>query len=298
MKFKLTKTTWFVFLLVVTVGLALLLPPDPQALKQFHSSAAQYRLAIAVLLVPYIFIWYASYYAFAKLQEYTHSFKGPERSGFKRIKAGMGVLAYGLIVGTAISLILNFIAVHHQGFKTPVLIINNYFNMLLPLVTFLLMGFGSRALLSSIKTRIKNYDLRIYGLGFVILSALFAYLAVTNQAAHNAYHMNVYVLIITLIAPYMYVWLLGMLSSYELLLYAKYVKGVLYQQAVRRFAQGIAVVIIADVAIQFVTTTLIPRYENSLGAILLIDYILLFVLIAGLVLMARGTKQLNKIEVV
>jgi len=63
--------TWFVILVVVAVGLALGLQPDPEAVRQLHTTETAYRLAIAALLVPYILIWYTGFYTFAKLQEYS-----------------------------------------------------------------------------------------------------------------------------------------------------------------------------------------------------------------------------------
>jgi hypothetical protein len=90
--------------------------------------------------------------------------------------------------------------------------------------------------------------------------------------------------------------MLGLLSAHELHWYTKTVKGIVYRQAVKQFANGIAVVIFGSIAIQFVNVTLTQRFKDSLGSILLIDYGLLIIIAAGLVLMALGTKRLKRIE--
>jgi uncharacterized protein YacL len=135
--------TWFVVMTLIAVGLALGLPPDPQAVHQLHTTQAAYRLAIAALLVPYILIWYSSFYAFAKLREYSKPLKNTkDGAAFHKITVGMGVLAFSLVVPTIISLILAEVAAQHSSFKAASVIINNYLGLLPGLLAFLLLYNG------------------------------------------------------------------------------------------------------------------------------------------------------------
>jgi len=294
---KLTPLNWFVILTVIAIGLALGLPPDPHAVQQLHTSPMAYRLAIASLLIPYIFIWYLSFYVFAKLQQYSRSLKDAEDGvAFQKITVGVSAIAFSLIVPTIISLIVNAIAAHQPGFKSAAVIINNYISLFPGLVAFLLLYNGARALLHTNPGGVKELDLRWHAPWFLLVGVVFAYLTIENQYRWHPYHLALWLLIVTFIVPYLYGWTVGLLSAYNLSLYARTVHGTLYRRVIKQFAVGIIVVIIASAATQFVSVTLGQRADKSLGAVLSIDYGLLIVIAVGFGLMALGTKKLNRIE--
>jgi hypothetical protein len=297
MQKRLTPLTWFGILSLLTVGLALGLPPDPSAVHQLHTSAVAYRVAIAVLLIPYVFIWYLGFYTFAKLQAYTKPIKNTkDGKAFHTITLGMGVLAFSLVIPTTIALVLNYLAVRHPSFKTASIVIDNYLGLYPGLIAFLLLFNGSRLLLRTVKGSAEQIDLRWHAPWFLLLGVTFSHLVTQNRYLYHPYHLSTELLIITIIVPYLYGWLVGLLCAYQLRLYAKTVEGLLYRQAVQQFANGIAVAIAGSIAIQFVNTTLAKRLNTSLGAILLVDYLLLILVAIGLILMALGTKKLRKIE--
>lgn len=294
---KLTPLKWYVILTVIAIGLALGLPPDPQTLQHLHTSTVAYRIAIAALLIPYALIWYASFYAFAKLQEYSRPLTGTkDGKAFHKITIGIGTLAFSLIVPTIISLILNNIAAHHHGFKTTAIITNNYLGLYPGLLAFVLLNNGTRALLHTTHSWARKFDLRLHFIWFLLLSVVFSHLAIENSYRDDPYHLSVVLLILTVIVPYLYGWVIGLLSAYNLRLYATAVPGILYKRAIKRFATGITITIIASILIQFVSITITQRLSSSLGAVLLIDYGLLIVVGVGLLLVALGAKRLKKIE--
>lgn len=297
MRIRLTPMTWFVVLTLIAVGLAFGLPPDPHAVAQLHTSAIVYRLALAALLVPYILIWFASFYAFAKLHEYSKPIKkAKDGAAFHKIAIGMGAVALSLVVPTIISLIVSSIAVHYPSFETAAVIINNYVGLFPGVIAFLLLYNGARALLRTTKEGTQKLDLRWHAPWFLLLSVVFSHLAIENQYGSNPYHLSLWILIITFIVPYLYGWMVGLLSAYDLHMYAKTVKGLLYRKAVRQFARGIAVTVFGSIAIQFVSITFAKRISGSLGLVLLADYSLLIIILVGLTLMALGTKKLKRIE--
>jgi len=292
--FRLTPMRLFVILVVLTFGLALGLPPDPHTVHQLHTTTANYRIAVAALLIPYALIWYLSFYAFAKLQEYGKLLKGAKDGfAFRKISIGMGAIAFSLVFPTTISLIVNDIATHHSTFKVASLIINNYLGLFPGMVSFLLLYSGTRSLLNTNKKIIEKLDLRWHIPWFIVFCIVFAHLAIDNR---HQYHLSLWLLILTFIVPYLYGWSVGILSAYDLTLYARTVAGSLYRQAIKRLALGITVVIIASIAIQFINITVAQRIDKSLGTLVLVDYILLIVVAVGLGLMALGTKRLKKIE--
>lgn len=287
----------FAVLVVITLALALGLSPDPHVLRELHTTSTNYHLAIAALLVPYIVIWYVSFYTFAKLLEYSSPLRSTkDGAAFHKIAIGMGVLAYSLVVPTMLSLILNDIAAYDALFRTAAIIINNYLGLFPGLVSFLLLYNGSRSLLRTARGSTEKLDLRWHLPWFVLLSVMFSHLTIENDYRWHPYHLPLWLLVPTYITPYIYAWSVGLLCTYDLNLYAKTVPGALYRQAIKRFAAGIGVVIGASIAFQFLNVTVAQRIDRSLASVLLVDYMLLVVIASGLILMALGTKKLKRIE--
>lgn len=296
---KSAPAIWFIILVAITVGLAVGLPPDPQSLQQLHTSATAYHLAILALLVPYGVIWYAAFYAFAKLMKYAHAIKGyPDGKAFDKITIGMGVLAYGLVLPTTLSLILQNIASYHHEFKPAAVVISNYLTILVVLVTFAFIGNGTRLLANAVKRRPGLAGARIFALIFIFLATVFTYLVVTHQAHHpHVYYLNAFWLVITFIIPYLYGWFMALFSAYEFGIYAKYAKGLLYRQALQLLSYGIITTVAGSVAIQFLNNTFVAEtVSHSVGSVLIADYILLAIVGVGLCLMAFGAKKLQKFE--
>ena len=299
LRLRSTPMTWFVILTLITIGLALGLPPDPHAVRQLHTSETAYRIAVAALLIPYVLIWYTSFYAFAKLREYSKPLRGTkDGAAFHKIAVGMGTLAFSLIIPTTISLILNSIAGHHPSFKTTAIIIDNYLSLFPGLISFLLLYNGACALVSTIRstTKVRKLDLRWHAPWFLLLSIVFSHLTIQNQYHRNPYHLAEWLLIATFIVPYLYGWMVGLLSAHMFRAYSRTVPGLLYRQATGRFAIGVAIVIAGSIAVQFLNIALAQRSSNSLGSVLLLDYGLLIIVTVGLALMALGTKKLQRIE--
>lgn len=295
---KLTPLVWFVILAVATAGLALGLPPDPQALQLLHISSWTYRVAVLVLLIPYGVIWYAAFYAFDKMRDYSRAIKGfDDGKAFRYITAGMGVLAFGLILPTTISLILHNIAMHHESFRPASVIITNYLGIVPEIVAFLLINSGSHLLAILGKRRLGVNGIRALALVFITIAAIFTYLVTHYQAAHNnVYYLNTPLLITTFVVPNLFGWFMGLLSAYEFGQYATHVAGSVYRQVLRQFSYGIVVVLAGSVAIQFVANTFAARVSNSLGSIVILEYGLLAIVAIGLTLMALGAKKLQMIE--
>lgn len=289
---------WFIILAVITGGLALGLPPDPHTLQQLHITSVAYRVAILILLVPYGIIWYAAFYAYAKLKEYAYAIKGSEDGkAFHKIMVGMGVLAFALIVPTAISLILTTIAGHHPGFKPASVVIDNYLPIT-SLAGFFFIGNGTRMLVNVNKNRPSLTGIRVFALLFITISVGFAYFVFRFHVHHpHVYYLNSFLLMFTFIIPFLFGWFVAFLSAYEFSLYAKNVSGLLYKQAINYLAYGIVITIMGSVAIEFLNNTfVVAKASHSLDSLLVFEYILLIIIAVGLIFMALGTRKLKRIE--
>lgn len=288
---------WFTILAVITGALALGLPPAPQMIHQLHTSSLAYRFAVLALLVPYGVIWYAAFYAFSQLREYSQKIKDSEDGrAFRSVTAGMGVLAFGLVLPTTISLVLQNIASHYPAFKPASVIIDNYTGLAVAVIAFIYINNGSHALIRLGKNYFSLAGIRIFALLYITLATVFTHLVVSNHYEKNAYHLTTPLLFLTFIIPALFSWFVALLSAYEFGTYAKHIKGVLYHGALRQFAYGIAITIVGSIVTQFVANTFEATTGKSLGALVLVDYALLAIYVVGLVLMALGTKKLKKIE--
>jgi hypothetical protein len=297
---KLSPMRWFVILLITVCVLSLVLPPDPQTLKTLHISSTTYKIVVIFLLLPEALLWYAIFFAFAKIHEYSQLVKGSnEGRAFQRISLGMGALAFGLIIPSIISPILNAIVAHDSAFRPSATIINHYISLLVALISFSLLNSGSYKLIESGRS-IKRSSLagtRLFAASFIILAVLYSYTTLhTRRIENNAYYMSLYPLMITIIMPYLYAWFEGLVSAYNFRLYSQSVKGLLYKQAFFQLSVGLLITVIGFIIVQFITSTFGARTNKTLGFILVILYILLAILLAGLSLIALGTKKLKKIE--
>jgi hypothetical protein len=298
---KLTPMRWFGILVVIAFIVTLALPPDPQSLKLYHLSNLSYRIVILFLLLPYSAIWYAVFYAFSKLLEYTRYLKNAkEEKAFRKITLGMGILAFGLIIPTIISSVLNEIADYHHGFKATAVIINNYMALIVAIAAFTYMGSGARILVQTVKSRATLNGARLFGIIFIVLGVLFTRSVIHNHNITNGwndpYHLSLYPLMITIIIPYLYAWFIGMICAYDFKLYSSGVKGVLYKKAFSQLSVGVAVTILSSIAIQFITSAFGGRTDKSLAFILLLIYVFIVILLVGLGFLALGTQKLKKIE--
>jgi hypothetical protein len=297
-RFRMTPMRWFVLLALIDYALSIILAPDPQALRTLNISRGTYREVVIFLLIPETIIWFATFYALTKVSEYTKHLKtAKEGRAFRFITYAIAVLAFGFIIPSIISTILGQITASHEGFRNAATIINQHIAMVVPVIAFTLLNTGAYLLLGFVNTRSRLRDTRIFSIFFITLSVLFAHTALhTRNLGHNPYHLGVYALMFTLIVPYLFAWFEGLASAYNLNLYSKSVKGLLYKKALQQLALGISVTILGFIAIQFITSTLGARTSESLGFILVIIYALLAILLLGLGFIAFGAKKLKKIE--
>jgi hypothetical protein len=295
---KLTPMRWFGILTFIACALSLILPPDPESLRIYHLNAFSYRIIILFLLLPFALIWYAAFYAFAKMSEYTRYLKNAkDEAAFRKVSIGLGILAFGFVVPSIISTVLNEIAAYHHGFKEEAAIINHYIALLVPIFSFTYLGTGARMLSSSVNVKASLNGSRLFGLAFIVLCVAFTRSSVTaHHYGGNPYYMSIYPLIITLVIPYLYSWFIGMVCAFDIWLYSQGLRGVLYKKAFSQLSLGLAVTIIGLIAIQFVTSAYGNSTDESLTYVLILIYALLAILLLGLSLMALGTNKLKKIE--
>jgi hypothetical protein len=104
--------------------------------------------------------------------------------------------------------------------------------------------------------------------------------------------------LLTIVVPYIYSWYLGLLAAYELHIYTKKVKGIIFRKSWNTVAFGIVWIIISSIMLQYFATVSAKLNDFSLQTVMLLIYSLLPIIAVGYVLVAIGAKRLTKIEVV
>jgi hypothetical protein len=293
----------YALLAVSYVLLILLLPASAATMREYNLAAFEYRVILLALALPSLLIWLAAFIGYAKLRLYARSIrKTPEGIYFDQLAEGCTWLAWSLPVSTIIPTILNTIANAHPGFHATSIILSNYVSLILPLIGFSVIASASRGLLSNVRAKLSLADARLIIIGFLILGVLYCFLTFSHfnlnslGSTDNPYFLPAWLMVITVIVPYLYAWFMGILAAYELTLFSKHVRGVLYRQALGFVVGGLLAVILSSVALQYINSV-----EPRVGH-LVFSYKLVLVLIfriiggGGFILLALGANRLQKIE--
>lgn len=293
----------YLVLAVLYVALIFLLPANSHAMQTYHLSSFEYRVLYLAVAVPSLVVWFVAFYGYARLQEYARVIKRTdEASAFSQLARGYMWLAWSLPVSVITAFVLDAIADHWSGFHAAATILTNYTTLALPLIGFSIVGMASKELISRVNTRLSPMNARGIMLFFVVGGVLYCYLTFRQLhpgslgSAHNPYFLPIWLMLLTVIIPYLYAWFVGLLAAYEITTYSQQVRGVLYKQALHLLVGGLVVVIAGSILIQYVSSV-----DPSSGHLVL-DYRLLLTVLfrviigIGFVLIAVGANRLKKIE--
>jgi hypothetical protein len=288
--------------LIYTV-LIFLLPASHAALRTYHLSALEYRTILFAVALPLMIAWTAAFIGYARLRQYVYSVREtPEGVYFDKLATGCSWLAWSLPVPVIFSLLLNSIANQWPGFYPTSIIIGNYLNLVLPLVAFSVIGIASRGLVNQAKLKFSTASIRVIMMLFLAAGVLYCYLTFRHfdlsslGSTHNPYFLPIWLMVISVIIPYLYAWFIGLLAAYEITLFGQQTDGVLYRQALHILVLGLIVIIASSITLQY-TGGIRPRIGH-----LVFDYQLVWASIfrllggGGFILLAIGASRLKKIE--
>lgn len=214
----------------------------------------------------------------------------------ERITQGMFFIAIWLPVSSVVPAITRYIV--DEG-MTPIpwiTIMEHYINLFLPLIGFVLIGFGAWGLTKTFRIRTSYAALNVMGIITIYVSLIYYHLIVSARERMVIYHLSIWLLLLTFIAPYVFMWGTGLTAVYILYLYQLKVKGIVYRKALQLLTLGLGWLVIMSIVFQFLTTLSFRLRGLSIYWILFIIYSALLVLSAGFVLIALGTRKLRKIE--
>jgi hypothetical protein len=294
----------YTILVIIYVLLIVLLPANHTIMREHRLTAAEYHVLQLLIALPLTLIWFAAFYGYSKLEEYTLSIhKTAEAVGFTRLTQGCAWIAWSLPIHSIITLNIRVLSDAHPEIKPAAVIIGNYIDLLFPLIGFTLIGMASRHLFDRTKMTLSAASIRGITILFVAGGVLYCYLIFRQftgtglTAANNPYYLPVWLTVLSLVVPYLYAWFAGLLAVYELVTYGRHVRGVLYRQAMHLLVIGLFTMIIGSIAFQY-THSFQPTSDSHLALGPYLLFSLLFQIISGIgfVMIALGAQRLKKIE--
>lgn len=291
---------YFGILAVLYLVLSLVLPTNPAAEASYHISSVEYHIILFFIIFPFVLIWLVAFYGYSNIRNYASVIEDtPEGTPIAHISNSMMWLAWGLPIPALIGLILSSIANGHPGFYGASIIISNYANLIIPVVAFHILSTGSRLWAEKENIRLSIGSIKLLVFLFVVIGALYCYQIFHNVlgSSGDPYHLPHWLLLVTIVIPYLYAWIMGFLAAYEIWMVSNHAKGLLYQQALRYVARGIVVTVASFIVLQYYRTALIPHTARfSLSYVLIVTYLMLIIIALGYGLLAYGARKLKKIE--
>jgi hypothetical protein len=303
LKYKKLTGLFIVFSIVYLLQ-AFLTKPDQATLDKYHISPAQALVLTLTIAIPYVLIWFVALGGYLRFRLYTDKIaKSKDGKAFGTMAEGVLWLAlwlpFSAIVG---NLTTQYYRSHPQA--TDIMVnINNYANILMLFVSFVLLSKGASGLLSLIRR--PHLSMPTTGIIITIcLSSIYVYLVFHDPARQfptrdvpvAAYYLPDWAILTTIIIPRLIMWYLGARTVYILFLYRNKVKGRLYKNALENLARGLGCVVLLSIILRCFQSLTTLLSNLSIGAILLVIYALLLLIAVGYILIAKGAKSLQMIE--
>jgi hypothetical protein len=289
--------------LIVAYVILVFVLPVSEADANYQLAPLQHRIVRLAVAIPGLLAWLAAFAGYGMLRQYTGSIKqAAESLHFERLTKGAGWLAWSLPLSALTALILNGLANKWADFHVPAVIIGNYVNLLLPLVAFSLIGTGTRGLISGARLKLNLGNARLIMFLFLVLGVTFCLFtfrqldAFSLGSSDNPYYLPIWLIVLTIIVPYLYAWFVGLLAAYEIALYSKQINGVLYRQALRLLAGGLIIVIGGFIGLQYLRAVQLVSGHLVLDYRILLVWLFRLISIAGFVMLLLGVYRLKKIE--
>lgn len=290
-------------LAVLYIVLIFVLPTNHVAMHHYNLSEVEYRVVTAAIALPTIAVWFAAFWGYSKLREYSQAIsKSKEGPHFRRLGTGCAWLAWSLPLSTISAFVLNGMADKWPNFHPSAIVLSNYIALIVPFIAFIIISMAARDMVGKSRLNLDLSSARLtmvlfFGGGLAYCFLIFRSLDLTSLAStHNSYFIPVWLMIVSVIIPYLYAWFLGLLAAYEIMSFSVNVHGLLYRRALLYLVTGLVAVILSSIALQYVSSV-VPRTGD-----LVFNYRLLLTLAIrivsgiGFFVMAVGASRLKKIE--
>jgi hypothetical protein len=294
---------WCSLLTLIYILGVLLLPYSQLSLHAYDISSVEYRLAVLLVNLPVIGVWFVAFWGYAKLKQYAFAIrKTKDGRHFEKLAYGSSWLAWSLPLTAVSSRIFSSIGDANTSLHPAAVIVNNYISLILSLIAFLIISEASKSLLGSRKLDLKPASVRTIMAIFIIGGVLYCFMTLrafdssSQMSTKNPYFLPAWLMIVSVIIPYLFTWFIGMLAVYEITVYSRSVKGILYKRALTYITLGLTAILLSFIATQYLSNVWHTPHHLIFDSRLVI--ITLFRVVGGLgfISMASGANRLKKIE--
>jgi hypothetical protein len=304
---KYAAIVWtFVGLAIVYAALVLWLPPDARALNKYNLSSHGAKVLSLSVVIPYVVIWFVALYGSLNFKRYADKIENnQDGKACSTLANGLLVLAFSMPISAVVNNINLYFSRKHASYLPAGTIINNYVNLVAVLMAFYIIYLGAKQLgfvLKKYSTEVPVAEL--LPLLFILASVAYSYLTLTNPARQHAagsarqaaYYLPDWLLLVSIVVPYIFVLFFGLSAVWYMRLYSARVPGILYKRALRYVFSGIFVTVSSILTLRILASMTAWFETRTLKIILTVLYLLLIFIGVGYWLIAKGAKKLAKIE--
>jgi hypothetical protein len=294
----------YVLFIAIYLGQTLWTAADKTTMSRYRIDATQLKLLSLTVVIPYVVIWLVAFVGYLRLRSYTKLIQASkDGAAFDLIAQGVFWLTLWLPLSTIVDGLFSHYYTSHASSTGNLVRIDNYFNLAILLFAMAWINRGSLKLLGLIKKPTFSQSQTLV-LCYIAFSALYVLLTLHDPARQSptksvtvaSYYESDWLLVPTLVIPRLIMWFLGLQAVRNIYLYQEKVKGSLYKAALSNLAQGLAGVVIVTIVLRCVQSLSSPLSKAGLGLLLAIVYVLLIIISIGYVLLAKGAKNLQKLE--
>ena len=284
---------------------------NSETLIKYHLTKAGLIGIMIGYNIPILIIWFVILYAVFGFYNYSISIGEPRESKiFKYITIALAVFFFNFFFSDIINIFQSYVTNHYSVLSTQqnaITIIQNYLAVLVSLLAYWYLFKGASGIVKSINLKITNNDLT-YKIAYPLIAfgVLYVYTIFQNPnrtISHNAnikatFALPGYLILLTIVLPYLVAWFFGFSALYEFIKYQKNTNGLIYKSIFKKLTIGFSIIIVLTVALQ-----LFQQYDKSLATshlntILTVIILLILLIAVAFLLIGSGARQLTKIETV
>ncbi len=292
-------------LIVLYLFMSWIYPTDPATIVNRHLSRSEARVMALSLAISLIIVWLFALYGSWRLRAYGNSIK-QYRDGkvFLRLSTGVMILAVYLPIRSLVKILLNYLAYRQPNLTHVTNLIITYICILIPLVSYIYVSQAAQGLVAMIKAKISLRMIYFLVLAFCLIAATYCYATytTTNKLTPSDwlittdYDVTSPIRIVTIIVPYLFMWSIGLIAVYEIYIYQKVVKGIVYRRSLKLLSIGLSIEILASIVMQYVTSIAASLVHIPTPFMLLILYGVLILIAIAFFIIAKGVSRLSRLE--
>ncbi len=290
-------------LIITYTAVLLLLPADPSIVQRFSLSSFQLILLKLSVVIPIALIWAAAFYGSVLMSNYSAKISATkEGKAYRKIALGLQILAIGSPFISISSNLLRYWATMHPDTLASTQILTHYLQLGVAAAAFYYIYCGAELLKQLTRKNPSAWVHAVTGLALALLTGIFCLItlnrtsgSVVVSSGQAVYYLPDWLIVASIIIPYAYVWHWGAKAAMYVHFYRLKVAGLIYRNAFNMLASGIGVVMLSSIATQYFTALGVTT-RMQLQPLLIVIYLLLTLMAIGYILIALGSKRLQKIE--